>query len=672
MSQTVRWGIIGTGAIAEAMAGAITTVANATLAAVASRDRDRAASFINQLGLASVRANGSYDDLLADPEVDAVYIATPHPLHAQLSIEAAEAGKHILCEKPAALNLGELMPVIAAVRAYEVFYMEAFKDRCHPQTHKLVELIKGGAIGELRHARAAFGFNTGPNPDPDGRLLNPELGGGGILDVGCYPIHLLRLVAGVATGRSFADPDRVVGDGHLGHTGVDVVASALLKFDSGFVAEASTAINAHLDNRAIIAGTRGTITLPNPWLNSRGEPDHAQLILEAEGKTQTVDCPSELNSFGYEIGEASRAILAGEKESPAMSWNDSLGQARTLDLWRRTIRLRYPSESPERFQTPRSRKRPQSRTTPRISQAEIPGLSRPVTRLVMGCDNQINYPHAAAMFDHYLDAGGNTFDTAHIYDGGRQEQLLGHWINARGVRDRVNVIVKVAHTPYCDPDSIKSQFAVSLDRMGLDKADLLLLHRDNPGIPVDEFVDVLHELVEDGRVSVFGGSNWSLGRFNDANAYAAANQRHRFSILSNNFSLARMVRPVWDGCISVSDPESRATLVENQIPNLAWSSQARGYFVTPGGTDNHLWQENDAWDAPDNRTRRERAFELAGRHNVSAINIAAAYVLTQPFPSFALIGPRNLDELETTLPALSVELTDTERAYLNLETDEFS
>ena len=191
------------------------------------------------------------------------------------------------------------------------------------------------------------------------------------------------------------------------------------------------------------------------------------------------------------------------------------------------------------------------------------------------------------------------------------------------------------------------------------------MHRDNPDIPVGEFIDVLDEHAEAGRIRVFGGSNWSVERFTEANEYAEQNGKRKMTVLSNNFSLARMVHPVWLGCVAASDPDTRRFLEETRTANFAWSSQARGYFVSRDATGMIVGGTNN-WDSPDNRQRRERAFELADKHGVTALNIAAAYVLCQHFPSFALIGPRTLRELETSLPALHVQLTDDELAYLDL------
>jgi len=203
----------------------------------------------------------------------------------------------------------------------------------------------------------------------------------------------------------------------------------------------------------------------------------------------------------------------------------------------------------------------------------------------------------------------------------------------------------------------------------MDHADLYLMHRDNPEVPVGEFVDVLNEHKNAGRIRAFGGSNWSLARVDEANAYATQNGKTGFSAVSNNFSLARLVAAPWPGCISASDAPSRAWFERTRIPLLSWSSQARGFFLpgkaAPDKTDDPELVR--CWYAEDNFQRLDRVNELAKKRDVLPINIALAYVLNQPFPTFALIGPRQLSETRTSFAALSIDLSPDELAWLNLE-----
>jgi aryl-alcohol dehydrogenase-like predicted oxidoreductase len=241
----------------------------------------------------------------------------------------------------------------------------------------------------------------------------------------------------------------------------------------------------------------------------------------------------------------------------------------------------------------------------------------------------------------------------------------------RGNREDIVVIAKGAHTPLCTPEHLSAQLRESLERLQTDRADVYLMHRDNPAVPAGEFVDVLNGHARAGRVGIFGGSNWSLERVAEANAWARAKGLQGFGAVSNNFSLARMVDPVWAGCIAASDPGSRRWLRETQTPLFAWSSQARGFFTERAGRD----RLEDAelvrcWYSDDNFERRARAVALAGRKGVSPIAVAAAYVLHQPFPTFALIGPRTIAETVSSCESLAVRLTDAELAWLNLETDQ--
>jgi aryl-alcohol dehydrogenase-like predicted oxidoreductase len=202
----------------------------------------------------------------------------------------------------------------------------------------------------------------------------------------------------------------------------------------------------------------------------------------------------------------------------------------------------------------------------------------------------------------------------------------------------------------------------------VDYVDIYMMHRDNPEIPVGEFITVLNELRDAGRLRVFGGSNWSIERVTQANEWAAEHGMAGFSAVSNNFSLARMIDPVWAGCISASDARSRAWLTEKQMPLMPWSSQARGFFTGRARPDDFSDAELvRCWYSEDNFQRLERVNAMAKEHGVLPINIALAYVLCQPFPTFPLIGPRLLAETRTSFPALTIELTPEDLRWLNLE-----
>src|SRR3954468_15507883 len=283
MSAPLRWGILGTGRIASAFAAALAETDSGTLVAVASRDQATADRFGEKFGVPHRHA--AYELLLADPDVEAVYIATPHPHHAEWAIRAAEAGKHILCEKPLTLNHPTAMAVVDAARRNDVFLMEAYMYRCHPQTQRLVDLIRDGAIGQVRLIQASFSSNS--DAAPDSRLRSRALGGGGILDIGGYCTSMARLIAGAASGRTESlDPIEVSAVGQLGETGVDEYSAAVLKFPNGVLAQVSTGIGVSQENAVRVYGTEGSITVPSPWF--AGEGSRSVIHLTTGGETQVL------------------------------------------------------------------------------------------------------------------------------------------------------------------------------------------------------------------------------------------------------------------------------------------------------------------------------------------------------------------------------------------------
>jgi aryl-alcohol dehydrogenase-like predicted oxidoreductase len=195
--------------------------------------------------------------------------------------------------------------------------------------------------------------------------------------------------------------------------------------------------------------------------------------------------------------------------------------------------------------------------------------------------------------------------------------------------------------------------------------DIYMMHRDNPDIPAGEFIDVLNEHKRKGRMRAFGGSNWTAERIEQANAYAKARGLDGFAAVSNNLSLARMVEPVWAGCLHMSDARSRRWLERTGIVIMPWSSQARGFFTDradPGAQPEPELER--CWYAEDNFKRRGRAYEMARRLGVQPVQIALAYVLCQPFPAFPLIGPRTIRELRSCLDAVKIRLTPEDLAWL--------
>jgi len=666
--MTVAWGIIGPGNIAAAFAGGLADAPSATLLAIGSRNEARLKSFGDTFDIATDKRYASYAELVADDAIDAIYVATPHPWHLEHSLLALRAGKHVLCEKPAGMFASEVKTITEVAQQENRFFMEAFMYRCHPQIQRVAELIKSGAIGKVNYIEANFSFNA---PfDADSRLYNHALGGGGILDVGCYPVSFSRMMAGAAVGTDYAEPVTVKAVGRLAKTKVDEATRALLAFDSGLTALCTTAVAENAPGETRVHGSDGVITIPQPWLpgDGRSHCDSTILIRDKNGEREESFTGLD-HHYSFEVEVASQAIENGllEAASPALNWQESIGNAQVLDAWRREIGYVAAGET---VKTNRVTPGVLPSGLPAIPKQTISGIDSPLSTLIMGCDNQMNIGDGALVWDAFLEAGGNTFDTAHIYSNGLHERVLGQWMAARGVADDIHVIVKGAHSPYCTPESIGIELQESLQRLKLDRAPIYILHRDNPDIPVGEFVDALDELHRAGLLGVAGGSNWGQSRLQEARDYASKNNKIMMSVMNNNLSLAQMVKPVWPGCVASNDSSTLTWLAKEDIVHFSWSSQARGYFLDESlrGRLPHSTSPERCFDSPDNQQRRQRAQSLAQEKNVSANDIALAWVLQQAFASFALIGPRSAGELVSTINALTVTLEPSELSWLNLET----
>jgi predicted dehydrogenase len=339
----LRWGILSTGRIAAVIAQGVAASQNGRVVAVGSRTGEAAEKFAAQHGIA--RAHGSYEALLADPEVEAVYIATPHPQHAEWVIKAAAARKHILCEKPMGLNHAEGRVMVQAARDHGVVLMEAFMYRCHPQTAKIAGLIRSGALGTVGLVQAAFSFKS--DYDPASRLWANAAGGGGILDVGCYAVSMARLVAGAAAGQPFLDPVTVSGAGVLHpESGVDAYAAATLAFANNVIAQVSAGVGLHQDNVVRIYGSAGWLLVPSPWVVNR-DGGVSKILLHRAGASAPEEIVIEAAPlYALEADAFAAAVRAGLRDVPQMSTADTLGNLATLDRWRAAIGLVYEAEKP--------------------------------------------------------------------------------------------------------------------------------------------------------------------------------------------------------------------------------------------------------------------------------------------------------------------------------------
>ena len=326
----LRWGLIGAGNIAVKFARGLSSTEEATALAIGSRSLDKARKFADAHKVE--RAYGSYDEVLADSEVDAVYLALPNHLHAEWSMKSARAGKHVLCEKPVTMNAAELEQVLEVVRKQDVFFMEAFMYRCHPQWQKVREIIAAGSIGEVRVLHSAFAFAMGANFEST-RLGSNPMGGGGLLDVGCYCVSFARMIAG-------EEPEEVRAVAHIGERSrVDEWMTGLLKFPSGLTAYFTSGIRCEVPPAADIYGSEGSLRITAPW---QPTDENAFVILNAGGKTEEFQIKSGRDLYANEALHVAEHL--DDRQAPAMSWEDSLGQVRAIDALRADMGLVWDQE----------------------------------------------------------------------------------------------------------------------------------------------------------------------------------------------------------------------------------------------------------------------------------------------------------------------------------------
>jgi len=326
VNERVRWGIAATGGIARAFAQGLALVDDADLVAVASRTADRARAFADELG--APRAHGAYEALAGDPDIDIVYVASPHARHHDDAILFLEAGKHVLCEKPMALSAAQVRAMADAAQRNGCFLMEALWSRFLPAYQVRTRLLDDGAIGRPRLVEADFGFRA--SVDPAHRLFDLTQGGGALLDLGIYPLNLAFLVLGRPVEvRAVAD---------LGVTGADEQTAAVLRHREGALSTIKAAIRTNLACAARIAGDDGVIDIP-AFMHC---PQH--LVVTTMAGAELIEAPMEGNGLHHQVLEVHQCVRAGLPESPAMPISESLALATTMDAIRAQIGLRYPGE----------------------------------------------------------------------------------------------------------------------------------------------------------------------------------------------------------------------------------------------------------------------------------------------------------------------------------------
>ena len=298
-------------------------------------------------------------------------------------------------------------------------------------------------------------------------------------------------------------------------------------------------------------------------------------------------------------------------------------------------------------------------------------LGRDLSCLVLGTAGYELAPLDASteLLDAFLDLGGNVIDTARQY--GNAEAIVSRWLRDRGGREEIVLATKGAHYDVATrrkrvtPEEITADLEESLATLGTSAVDIHWLHRDDPSRPVGPILETLNEHRRAGRIQVLGASNWTVARLEEAATYAAAHGLEGFACSSPGLSLAVAGDEPWPGCVTIHDPEALAWYARTQLPVFAWSSQAGGFFA--GVESEHVAR---VYESAANRERLRRAGELGERKGCTANQVALAWVLHQPFPTYAVIGPRTVEELRESVSALDLELTPEEVRRLDLAEDE--
>ena len=302
--RTLQWGLLSTARINKALFVPLRISKRNKLLAVASRSRDKAEAYAREKGIK--RAYGSYEELLADPEIDVIYNPLPNHLHAEWTVRAVEAGKHVLCEKPLALSTGEVDSMAAAAEKHGKVVAEAFMYRAHPKTRKVRQIVESGKLGKVRVVRGSFTFVM---TNPDDYRWKPEMGGGGLWDIGCYPLSYTRAALGM-------EPLEVFGWQVTGPTGVDETFAAQLRFPGDIFAQFDCSIKVPYHTFMEIIGDEGTLNIPNPFNPGARE----RLYLTRDGKTETIFVKGP-DPYVSEVEDMADAILLGKP--PRVSLADS-------------------------------------------------------------------------------------------------------------------------------------------------------------------------------------------------------------------------------------------------------------------------------------------------------------------------------------------------------------
>lgn len=325
--KLIRWGIIATGEVAKNMVQALNSCNDAEVVAVASRTQARADTFGQQWKIPT--CYGSYEALVENPNVDVVYIATPHNLHYENMLMSLRAGKHVLCEKAFTLNAKQAEECISLARQKQLFLMEAMWMRFFPAMSQVRDWLQQGLLGRVRLVQADFCFNL--PYDPNHRLYNLELAGGALLDLGIYPLSFATMVLGF--------PQRVISHAHIGQTGIDELDTILLGYDKAASASLSCSMRVYKPREAFIVGTEGYIKVHNIFFR----PDGLTLHLNGQ-EPQVTEYTLDGNGYIYEVEEVHNCLRTGKTESSLMPLDDTLSLMELMDDLRSDWGLVYPDE----------------------------------------------------------------------------------------------------------------------------------------------------------------------------------------------------------------------------------------------------------------------------------------------------------------------------------------
>jgi len=326
MQTSIRWGILGTGNIAGQFARGLGNASGSQVVAVGSRSIEKAEAFALEYGIP--HRHGSYAAVAQDPEVDVIYIATPHALHRDNTLMCLQSGKAVLCEKPLAIDEEQAREMINLAQKRELFLMEAMWTWFLPPFVRLQQMLADKLFGRVRFVSADFGFKMERNPA--GRLFDPNLGGGSLLDVGIYPISLANMILG--------RPVKASGEAIIGPTGVDEQAAIVLRYENGALASLFSAIQTRTYQHAGVFGTEGYVHFGSHWW--KGGP----MLVTVGEKTWRIEEPVVGNGYQYEADEVARCLHAGKIQSDVVSWEHSLSVLNTMDRLRNLWGLKYPME----------------------------------------------------------------------------------------------------------------------------------------------------------------------------------------------------------------------------------------------------------------------------------------------------------------------------------------